>query len=52
MAQIQLLLLSVGLMFPPDQELQPSQRMLAVIDPSELEEDPLSTVMDVAVLDS
>jgi hypothetical protein len=36
-AQIQLLLLSVGSMLPPDHELQPSQRTLAVIDPSELE---------------
>lgn len=52
MAQIQLLLLSVGDMLPPDHELQPSQRMFAVIDPSELELEPLSTVMEVAVLAS
>lgn len=52
MAQIQLLLLSVGLMLPPDQELQPSQRMLATRDPSEPELEPLSTVMAVAELES
>lgn len=51
-AQIQLLLLSVGVMLPPDHELQPSQRMLAVIDPSELELEPLSTVIEVAELES
>lgn len=51
-AQIQLLLLSVGGMLPPDHELQPSQRTLAVIDPSELEVEPLNIVMEVAVLES
>jgi hypothetical protein len=51
-AQIQLLLLSVGDMLPPDHELQPSQRMLAIIDPSEFELEPLSTVIEVAELES
>jgi hypothetical protein len=38
-------------MLPPVHELQPSQRTLAVIDPSGFEVEPLSTVIEVAVLE-
>lgn len=51
MAQIQLLLLEVGSMLPPDQLMQPSQRMFAIIEPSEFDEEPLSTVIAVALLE-
>lgn len=37
MAQIQLLLVDVGSMLPPDHDIQPSQRILASIDPSDFE---------------
>jgi hypothetical protein len=51
MAQIQLLLLEVGSMLPPDQLMHPSQRMFAIIEPSELDVEPSSTVIEVAVLE-
>lgn len=38
-------------MLPPDQLMQPSQRMFAIIEPSEFDEEPLSTVIAVALLE-